>query len=287
MNLLASNTRRSFLKTASLATAAGLLHHPARAKHHKSTAASDGLKIGIASYSLRKLSREDAIAAVQSMGTPYINLKSFHMPYELSAKEIAAARAQFTAASLQIVGGGTISLKKDNDDDIRTYFDYAKAAGMPLMVIAPIPEALPRIEKFVKAYDIKVAIHNHGPEDSHFPAPSDALKLIRNMDPRVGVCMDIGHTMRTGTDPIQAAADAGNRLLDLHLKDLRDTMAKDSQCEIGQGAIPFPAFFRQLQKMNYSGYANLEYEIDAETPVPGMRRSIAYLRGVLAGLGAA
>lgn len=285
MNLPASNTRRSFLKTASLAAAAGLLPGSANANHHKSTAA--GLKIGIASYSLRKLSREDAIAAVQSMGTPYINLKSFHLPYELSAKEIAAARAQFTDAGLQIVGGGTVSMKKDDDNDIRSYFEYAKAAGMPLMVIAPIPEALPRIEKFVKAYDIKVAIHNHGPEDSHFPAPFNALKLIRHMDPRVGVCMDIGHTMRTGTDPIQAAADAGDRLLDLHLKDLRDTMAKDSQCEIGQGAIPFPAFFRQLQKMNYTGYANLEYEIDEMNPVPGMRRSLAYLRGVLAGLGAA
>lgn len=284
MNLLTSNTRRSFLKAASLATAAGLLPRSASAKTAKSTGTNESVKLGIASYSLRKLSREDAIAAVQSMGTPYINLKSFHLPYELSAREIAAARAQFTAAGLQIVGGGTISLKKDEDDDIRSYFEYAKAADMPLMVIAPIPEALPRIEKFVKAYNIKVAIHNHGPEDKHFPAPSDALKLIRNMDPRVGVCMDIGHAMRAGADPIKAAADAGDRLLDLHLKDLRDTLAKDSQCEIGQGAIPFPAFFRQLQKMNYSGYANLEYEIDAENPVPGMLRSLAYLRGVLAGL---
>lgn len=286
MNFPTLDTRRSFLTTASLA-AAGLLPRRAGASQQKPAAAGGGSKIGIASYSLRKLSREDVIAALQTMGTPYINLKSFHLPYELSAKEMAAARAQFTDAGLQIVGGGTINLKKDEDEDIRSYFEYAKAAGMPLMVIAPIPEALPRIEKFVKTYDIKVAIHNHGPEDANFPAPSDALKLINHMDPRVGVCMDIGHTVRTGADPIKAAADAGDRLLDIHLKDLRDTMVKESQCEIGQGAIPFPAFFRQLEKMNYSGYANLEYEIDEMNPVPGIRRSLAYLHGVLAGLGVA
>lgn len=283
-----AGSRRTFLKTASLAAAGGLLARPvvaaSPAAGSRRGPAAAGLKLGVASYSLRKLSAADAIAAVQALRTPYINLKSFHLPYELSTRELIAARRRFEGAGLQIVGGGTITLAKDEDDDIRRYFEYAKAAGMPLMVIAPRPENLPRIEKFVKAYDIKAAIHNHGPEDRYFPAPADALRLIRNMDPRMGVCLDIGHTVRTGTDAVAAAAEAGARLLDVHMKDLRDLSDKNSQSIVGEGSMPTAAFFRQLQAMRYAGYVNLEYEIDADDPLPGMQRSFAYMRGVLDGL---
>ena len=155
---------------------------------------------------------------------------------------------------------------------------------MPLMVIAPTPETLPRIEKFVKEYDIKVAIHNHGPEDDYFPAPADALKLIKDMDPRVGLCVDVGHTVRTGTDIVEALAEAGDRLLDIHMKDLADLMDKGSQVAVGEGKMPLAAIFKQLKKMKYTGYVNLEYEINAEDPLPGMKASFANMRKVLAEL---
>ncbi|MGH7599936.1 MAG: sugar phosphate isomerase/epimerase family protein, partial [bacterium] len=161
---------------------------------------------------------------------------------------------------------------------------YGKSSGMPLLVIAPKPEILPRLEKFVKQYDVKVAIHNHGPEDKYFPAPKDALKLIKNLDARVGLCVDVGHTTRTGADVVQEIAEAGNRVLDMHIKDLKDLMVKESQCIVGEGAMPIPEIFAQLQKMKYAGYANLEYEIDKDNPLPGMKQSFAYMRGVLAGL---
>ncbi len=170
---------------------------------------------------------------------------------------------------------------------MRKYFDYAKAAGMPVIVATADPAILPRIERFAKQYDIKVAIHNHGPEDKHFPSPYDVLKHVRNMDPRMGLCIDIGHTVRTGTDVVRAAADAGPRLLDMHAKDLRDLTAKGSQCIVGEGAIPIAEIFRQLEAMRFAGYVNLEYEIDADDPLPGMKQSFAYMRGVLAGLGSA
>jgi sugar phosphate isomerase/epimerase len=143
---------------------------------------------------------------------------------------------------------------------------------------------LSRVEKFAKRYDIKVAIHNHGPEDPDFPSPYDALKAVKNMDSRMGLCIDVGHTVRTGTDVVKAAADAGPRLLDMHIKDLRDLKDKESQCIVGEGKIPIVALFRQLEKMRYAGYVNLEYEIDENDPMPGMKQSFAYMRGVLAGL---
>lgn len=242
------------------------------------------VRLGIASYSLRELSLGDVIAAAQQLDTPYVNLKSFHLPYESTRAEIDSVRRNMQRAGLEIVGGGTITLDQDDDDDIRSYFDYAKAAGMPLMVIAPTRKTLPRIEKFAKAYDIAVAIHNHGPEDPHFPGPIDAVRAIDGMDPRVGVCVDVGHTARTGVDVVQAISDCRERLLDIHMKDLADLRIRESQCIVGRGAMPVARIFRQLQSMGYRGYVNLEYEIDAESPLAGMRESFAFMRGVLAGL---
>jgi len=245
------------------------------------------LNLGVASYSLRNFPRDRAIEMVKALGTPYVNLKSVHLPFELSPEQLAAARREIEAAGLVIVGGGVITFDEDTDPGVEKYFAYAKAAGMPLIAIHTDPKLLSRIERFAKQYDIKVAIHNHGPEDKNFPSPYDALKHIRNMDRRVGLCIDIGHTVRTGTDVVRAIADAGPRLLDMHAKDLRDLTAKASQCIVGQGAIPIAAIFEQLETVGYPGYVNLEYEIDVDDPLPGMKQSFAYMRGALAGLDAA
>ncbi|MFN2570994.1 MAG: sugar phosphate isomerase/epimerase family protein [Gemmatimonadales bacterium] len=243
-----------------------------------------GLKLGVASYSLRNFSRAQAIEMTRALGVRYINLKSVHLPYELSPSEIAAARREVEAAGLQIVGGGMITFETDTDDGVRKYFDYAKAAGMPLIVGTCKPSMLPRIEKFVKEYDIKLAIHNHGPGDENFPSPYDALRAVQGMDPRMGLCIDMGHTVRTGTDIVRAVADAGPRLLDMHAKDLRNLSDVDSQCAVGEGKIPIPEIFRELVRMRYPGYVNLEYEIEPDNPMPGMQKSFTYMREVLAGL---
>jgi sugar phosphate isomerase/epimerase len=175
-------------------------------------------------------------------------------------------------------------MQKPDPEDVRQYFEYAKNCGMPLMTIGPSHDSLPIIEKFVKEYNIQVAIHNHGPEDKHFPSPEVALKAIEGMDPRIGVCIDVGHTSRTGTDPVEAIRKAGRRLLDMHMKDLRDLMDAKSQVPVGEGAMPVVEIFKELKRMKYPGYVNLEYEIDADDPLPGMAKSFAHMRGVLAGL---
>ncbi len=157
-------------------------------------AAQGSIRLGVASYSLRQFPRDYVIQAVRELGTPYVNIKSFHQPYDSSPEELAAGRRAFESAGLQIVGGGTVTLQQDDDDDIRGYFEYARLSGMPLMVIAPTAQTLPRIERFVKEYDIEVAVHVHGPTDQHFPGPQDVLPVIEDMDPRVGVCVDVGRS---------------------------------------------------------------------------------------------
>ena len=244
------------------------------------------VRLGVASYSLRNFPLDKALDMIRALRTPYVNFKSFHLPYEKSAQELGELRKQIQDAGFQIVGGGTITFSKDTDDDVARYFEYAGAAGMPLIVATGAPSVLPRVEKFARRYDIKVAIHNHGTEDPYFPSPYDVLKYVKDMDPRMGLCIDIGHTVRTGTDVVKAIADDGPRLLDMHAKDLRDLKDKESQCIVGEGAMPIPAIFRALEAIRYEGFVNLEYEIDADDPLPGMKQSFAYMRGVLGGMGA-
>jgi sugar phosphate isomerase/epimerase len=274
--------RRSFLG-ASAASAATLALAPEAAAQAPAAALAP-FQLGIASYSFREFSRSLAIKYTKQLGVNIINIKEFHLLYRSTPDELDKGRKQFESAGLKIVGGGTVSFHKEDESDIRFYFDYAKRAGMPLMVAAPTTRVLPMLEKFVKEYDIKIAVHNHGPEDKYFPSVRDALKLMKNMDPRMGVCCDIGHESRAGVDVLESLEIAGPRLHDLHVKDLKNALGKDSQCPVGDGVLPIVAIFKYLKKTNYQGAVNLEYEIDMDNPVPGMARSFAYMRGVLAGL---
>ncbi|MBS1875734.1 MAG: sugar phosphate isomerase/epimerase [Acidobacteria bacterium] len=273
-------SRRGFLGTmAAAASATGIAGAAARADD------SAGFKLGIASYSFREFQRRLAIQYAKKLDIAYINIKEFHLPLNSTPEEIRKARAEFEKAGLTILGGGNVSFQVNDEADIRHKFEYAKAAGMPVIVCAPTHETLPKMEKYVKEFDIKIAVHNHGPEDKHFPTPDSVLDAVKNMDPRCGLCMDIGHSARTGADLVASVRKAGARLLDMHVKDLKDTTNRDSQVPVGDGVLPIPGIFAELKKMNYQGGVMLEYEIEGDNPVPGMMKSFAYMRGVLAGLG--
>ncbi len=279
-------TRRTLLQ--SMPGAVGLIAaSPGALRGQQYHIAGADFKLGVASYSFRKFSRAQAIDMTKQLGTPYLNIKDVHLKLDSTPEQIDAAKKEFDDAGIILVGCGNVDFKKDDDADIRPKFEYAKRAGFPLIVCAPTPETLPKLEKFVKEYNIKIAVHNHGPEDKNFPTPQSVLKIVRNMDPRCGCCIDVGHTARTGVDVVGAIAEAGPRLLDMHVKDLAQTNVKESQVAVGDGKLPFPQIFLQLIKMNYGGCVNLEYEINADNPLPGMQKSFSYMRGVLAGIQAA
>jgi sugar phosphate isomerase/epimerase len=239
------------------------------------------IKLGVASYSFRKFSREQAIQMTRQLGTPYLNVKDFHLSLNASPQEFAAAKKEFANAGIVIVGCGNISFQKDDEADMRHKFEYAKLLGAPLIVCAPTPVTLPKLEKFVGEYNIKIAVHNHGPEDKTFPTPQSVLAIVKNMDPRCGVCIDVGHTARTGVDVLASIGEAGPRLLDMHIKDLANPRAKESQVPVGEGKLPIRGIFEELVKMGYRGSVNLEYEIEENDPLPGMRKSFTYMRGIL------
>ncbi len=242
-------------------------------------------KLGVATYSLRKFSRTAAIGMIRQLHTPYVNIKEFHLPIRSTPAEIAAGRKEFEDAGLIILGGGNISFQKDDEDDFRHKFEYAKLAGMPLIVCAPTAQTLPKLEKYVKEYNIKIAIHNHGKTDSHFPTPQSALKAVAGMDPRCGLCIDVGHTAEAGVDVVESIREAKSRLHDIHIKDLRDMSNAETQVPVGEGRMPVATIFRELNRMKYRGGVMLEYEADENDPLPGMAKSFAFMRGVLAGMG--
>jgi sugar phosphate isomerase/epimerase len=245
---------------------------------------SGAFTIGVCSYTFREFQRKMAIDMIKQMGVSTVSVKDVHLPYWLTPDELRKAVAEFKTAGLTIVSAGNTDLKSEDPAVLRRYFAYAKTCGIPMLVAAPTHAVLPAVEKLAKEFDIRVAIHTHGPEDPNFPVPKVVMDAVRKMDPHMGMCIDVGHSMRGGADVVAEIANAGPRLFDFHMKDLKNGKEKDSQCAVGEGVMPVVAIFRQLKKVGYRGSVNLEYEIDSENPLPGAQHSIGYLKGVAAAL---
>ena len=240
-------------------------------------------RVGVATYSLRKFSRADAIAILKQLGVRYLSVKEFHLPYRSSPAELSAGRQEFDAAGLEIMSGGVVVTYKEDESGLRRYFDYARACRMPMLIMMPTAGQLSLIEKLAKEYQIRVAIHNHGPEDKNFPTPESVHEAIRPLDRRVGLCIDVGHSARAGVDVVASIRKYKDRLIDVHIKDLRD-LHGHTDCEVGKGVLPISEILKALRAIRYADCLSLEYEADPDNPVAGMRASLAYIRGVLAGL---
>jgi sugar phosphate isomerase/epimerase len=252
----------------------------------QSTGKPSPVRLGLASYTFRNFARAQLIAWMKQLDITSLNCKDVkdHLPMNPAEEELAIA--DYSAAGITLHAAGAIYFSKDEDDDIRSKFEYCKRAKIPVIVAGdPTPETLPRVEKFVKEYDIRVAIHNHGPEDKLWPSPLDVLKLVKDRDPRIGCCIDVGHTVRAGTDVVQAIHEIGPRLFNMHIKDLTSFQDKESQVAVGRGIMPIRDIFQALIQTGYGGYVDLEYEVHGDDPMPGVIESFAYMRGVLDGMG--
>lgn len=277
--------RRHFLQTSLVGTtalAALALPETLRAAVAKPGRVLDGgLKLGVASYTLRKFSLDEAIAMTKEAGVRYICLKDMHLPLKSTPAERQEARKKIETAGLALMGAGVIYMK-NNEEEVRGYFEYAKDAGVPTIVCSPDPDALDTVEKFAKQYDIRIAIHNHGPTDKKYPSPLDVLKLIKNRDAHMGICIDVGHTVRIDQDPVPIIEECASRLYDFHMKDVTEATPKGKPVAVGRGVIDIVAVLKTLLKIKYPYHLALEYEDKADAPMPGMCESFGYIRGVLA-----
>src|SRR5271156_1078431 len=281
-------SRRGFVRSGALVAAAFAVPRDvvALAHAHPSAEETSPVRLGLASYTFRNFSRAQMIGFMKQFNVFALNVKDVKDHLPMDPQEETTALADYAAAGIKLHAAGAIYFAKDEDADIRAKFEYGKRAGIAFIVAGdPAPETLPRLDKFVKEYDIRIAIHNHGPEDKLWHSPLDVLKAVKGMDPRIGCCIDVGHTVRAGTDVVQAIQETGPRLFNVHMKDLTNFQSKESQVAVGEGIMPVRAMFEALIAMKYEGFVDLEYEIHPDDPMPGVISSFAYMRGVLAGLG--
>jgi sugar phosphate isomerase/epimerase len=283
-----SFSRRNFVQSGALLAAACATSSavPSFGEPSQKSAKPSPIQLGLASYTFRNFTRTQLIGFMKQLNLDGLNAKDVkdHLPSD--PMEEVKALQDYAAAGIKLHAAGAIYFPKDEDADIRGKFEYCKRAGISIIVAGdPTPQTLPRIEKFVKEYDIRLALHNHGPEDKLWPSPLDVLKSIENMDPRIGCCIDVGHTVRAGTDVVEAIHAVGARLFDVHMKDLTDSHSKESQVAVGDGLMPVREMFEALVAIKYKGFVDLEYEVHADDPMPGVIGSFAYMRGVLAGMG--
>lgn len=289
MKIEHSLSRRQFLGKAAAAAglaAVGATSFVAVSAENSSKPGPDpfhGLKVGVTSYTFNKFKLDQAIAMTNEAGVRYFSIKDVHLALKSTKEERREAREKIEGAGLVIMGAGVIYFK-NNEAEIRNVFEYARDTGVPTIVCSPDPDALDTTEKMVGEYGIRVAIHNHGPTDKKYPSPLDVLKLVKNRDKRMGICMDVGHTVRIGQNPVEVMDACADRLYDFHMKDVSAAEAQGKATELGKGVIDIPAIMKKFSQMHWPNHIALEYEANANNPMPGVMESFAYLRKVCASL---
>ncbi len=284
-------SRRKLIHASGLACAAplltntcfGALLNPADAP---ATDPWRGLKVGVATYTLRELPIEAAIAGVQQVGLKYVSIKNVrnHIDLTHSSEERKQRAQMFRDAGLTPLSVGNVSMR-EGEAEIRKAFEFARDLGVPTIVCAPSHDAIPILDKLVKEFDIRLAIHNHGPEDKgFFPSPYDVMRAVEDYDKRIGLCIDVGHTARAGVDPADSLIKCQERLYDVHMKDISAMGDKNTPIEGGRGILDLKSILAALLEIKFQGLVGFEYEKDAKNPVPGLAESVGYNKGLMASL---
>jgi sugar phosphate isomerase/epimerase len=278
-------TRRSLLTTGIAAgiSAAGAPRSSAQAKLRPDSDSWHGFKAGVASYTLRQMPLEQAIKAIQRVGLKYVSIKDFHLALNSTTEQRKETVAKFKAAGINPLSCGNITMQNE-EANIRQAFEYARDTGIPTIVCSPHPDSMPILDRMVKEFDIKIAIHNHGPEDKRFPSPYDAWNKVKDYDKLLGLCIDVGHTARAGVDPAESILKLRERLYDLHFKDINSTAPNGGTVEAGRGVLNLESILQALLKTKYPYLLSFEYEKDGSDPLPGLAETVGYCRGLLAGL---
>jgi sugar phosphate isomerase/epimerase len=275
-------TRRKFLKLAGagvLAAGASSLYASTPA-HLSKDKTPDTFTIGMAGYTFREFTVEKTIEMMNRVKVTNLSLKDFHMPMKSTLDEINAVIKKFKDGGINVYTVGVVYMKTEAEVD--QAFEYAKMAGVKMIVGAPDYALLPYVEKKVKTYNFKLAIHNHGPDNPLYPNATDVWNHIKDLDERMGICIDIGHTTRDGQNPSVDIMKYKSRIFDIHMKDVDKASKEGTTVEMGRGIINIPEFVETLRKIKYTGSCSLEFEKDMKDNLPGIAESIGYFKGVTA-----
>lgn len=236
-------------------------------------------KIGMAGYTFVKFDIDKTLATMKRADVHYLCIKDFHLPMTSTDEQIADFQAKLKENGVTGYAVGPIYMKSEADID--KAFAYAQRVGVKLIVGVPNYDLLPYVDKKVKEYGFNYAIHLHGPDIATYPDAEDVWNHVKDLDPRIGMCLDIGHDTRNGKDAVADLEKYHSRVFDIHIKDVTGTTKLGYSLEIGRGVINFPAFVKMLRKVGYTGVCSLEHEKDMADPFMGIAESIGYFRGVV------
>jgi len=279
-----NQTRRKFFTTAGMGLA-GMAAGPKimAGKYPSASMVQPAeVEIGIASYGLRNLTLDEVIEMMKDLQLRKISIKSMHLPYDLDPEEIERMMMKMRYAGLDPYAAGVIYMT--STEEVSQAFDYAKTAGFEMIVGVPDYNILDLAEQKVKAYDIRLAIHNHGPDGMPYPSASEAYKRIKDMDKRIGICMDVAHIARSGLDPVEEIYLVKDRLYDVHLRDNTANSEEGVACRPGHGNLDLPAIIKALHDVEYQGVYTIEYGIEEDSPLTGTALTVGYIQGLLAAL---
>jgi sugar phosphate isomerase/epimerase len=276
------NSRRQFLKLAGtgiLAAGTSSLY-ASKVIQPGEDKSVNSFSIGMAGYTFKEFSIEKTIEIMKRVGIVNLSLKDFHMPMNSTQEQINAVIGKFKSSGINVYTVGVIYMK--TRESVDQAFEYARMAGVKLIVGAPDYEILPYVEKKIKSYNFRMAIHNHGPDNPLYPNATDIWNHIKDLDARIGICIDIGHTTRDGQDPSVDIFKYRSRIYDMHIKDVDKAAKEGITVEMGRGIINIPEVVATLRKIKYTGSCSLEFEKDMTDPLPGIAESIGYFKGVMA-----
>lgn len=258
----------------SIVSAFAVHGHAQTVDHHR----SEELQIGLAGFNFRQFDIDRTIEMMNQIGVKYLSVKDFHLPLNSTREQMEAFKQKLAAAGIEGYTLGPIYMT--SEEAVDKTFEYAKRYGAEMFVGVPTYELLPYVEQKVKEYDIRIAIHTHGPDNAPFPDATDAMRHIGDLDPRIGLCLDLGHTVRYGADCVEDLKKYKDRIFDIHIKDVTAPSKAGQTWEMGRGVMDIPAIVKTLRRIGYTGKCTLEFEKAGDNPLPGMAESIGYLRGV-------
>jgi len=279
------NSRRNFLKLAGAGVVAAGLAPVAgfSAENQQEVQYAfkriDSFNLGIAGYTFYKLTFEKAADIMKKVNVLNLSLKDNFLPLNSNAETISSVIGKFRSAGINVYTVGVIYMAKA--EEVENAFEYARASGVKMIVAAPNIDMLPLVVKKIKETNIRVAIHNHGPDNTLFPTATDIWNQIKDLDPGLGICLDIGHTTRAGQNPSVDVVRYASRIFDIHIKDVTSATKEGKTIEMGRGIIDIPGFVAALRKSKYNGMCSLEFEKDMDDPIAGIAESIGYFKGVL------
>lgn len=275
-------SRRNFIRLAGVGaiTASIPFQSMANASPESAPVQSKELfELGVAGYSFFGYNGDidKDIEILKAVKIKYMTLKDFQLPYNCTKEQADAIMGKFRAAGIEPYGLGVIDMR--NEKEVDDAISYAKRAGVKMIVGAPRENVVAYLAKKAKEANIRIAIHNHGPEDKTFPDIDSIYEKIKDMDPVMGICLDIGHSFRCGHNPSEMLLKYKDRIYDMHFKDVDEPVKEGKTVVNGWGKMDFVSYVKALRKAKYAGKISLEFEL--KNPDMGIAESLGHFRGVL------